>query len=96
MVMPLLSSLVLPVFTLPLAPKSMSRASFAVSVPLPSDTTPILLSVSLLGSVAPPLIVSISPSLRVEAVPLSPAKVMGFTTSAFRLLNAVPTLSAAA
>ena len=91
---PSLSSLVLPVCRLPSLPRLIFLASFAVSVPLPSDSTPMLLSISLLVSVTPPLIVRVSPNLRVEFAPLSPAKVMGLITSAFKLLRASPTLLA--
>ena len=82
-VMPLLSIWVAPVFTLPLLPKSMFWASLILSVLVAaSATTPMLPSVRV--PVAPPFTFRVEPSLRSTLVPLSPAKVRGLMTSAFR------------
>ena len=50
-----------------------SLANFTFNVPLPSDTTPILLSDNLAAS-APPLIVTVSPNFLLLTAPVSPAK----------------------
>ena len=60
MVTPALSTLVSPVVTLPLVPRSMFSASLTVNVSVPSATTPMLLSVK--APVAPPLTLILSPN----------------------------------
>ena len=49
-----------------------SLANLTFNVPAPSDTTPILLSDSLVVSVMPPLIDNTSPCLRTDVLPVSP------------------------
>ena len=75
MVSPLVFTSVLPIVTLPVAPRLISFASFTVSVSVPSATTPMFPSVSV--PAAPPTMLTVSPSLRSTSVPLSPAKVSG-------------------
>ncbi len=87
---PLVSNLVLPVVTLPVVPKSIFSASFTVKVSLPLATTPILLSVN--APFAPPLTLTVEPSLRVTLLPESPAKVSGWLTAVLSPVNAAPTL----
>ena len=55
-----------------------SFANFTFNVPLPSDTTPILLSDNLAAS-APPLIVTVSPNFLLLTAPVSPAKFKPFS-----------------
>ena len=85
MVKPSLFTTVLPVVRLPEVPKLMASASFTVRVSVPA-TTPMLLSVSL--PVLPPLTLTVSPNLRSNALPLSPAKVSGLLAWSFAALIA--------
>ena len=55
-------------------------ANFTFSVPVPSDTTPILLSVKSVA-VAPPLMATVSPSFLLIVVPESPSKFKPLSTS---------------
>ena len=71
---PLLLVTVLPVVTLPSAPRSMSLASWTLRPSVPFAITPMLPAVRLLESVSPPVMVSVSPRLRSINVPSSPWK----------------------
>ena len=55
----------------------MSFANLISNLSLPSATTPMLPSESLVASVSPPTTLTVSPNLRVTLVPVSPAKVNG-------------------
>ena len=80
MATPSLFTIVSPVRRLPAAPKLTFCASFRRKVLLLlSATTPILL-LSVSVPVAPPLTLSVLPSLRSTVVPLSPSNLSGLAT----------------
>ena len=81
-VKPLLLILVLPVVTEPLVPRSIFRANLTNSVSVPSETTPILPSVNTAPAAVFPLIFSVSSSLRVIVVPVSPSNLIPFVVTA--------------
>ena len=54
-----------------------SLANLMANLSVPSATTPMLSSESLVVSVTPPTRLTVSPNLRVTLFPVSPAKVSG-------------------
>ena len=82
-VTPILLTTVLPVVTLPFAPKLTVSASLISSWLVPLETTPILPLVNV--PVAPPLTFKSSPNLRVALVPESPIKPSGVSPKACTL-----------
>ena len=88
-VRPALLILVLPVVTEPLVPRSIFRANLINSVSAPSETTPILPSVNTALVAVLPLIFSVSSSLRVIVVPVSPTNLIPFVVTAVLAASAV-------
>ena len=88
-VTPALLMAVLPIVTEPAAPRLIFCANFTNNVSVPSETTPMLPSVNTALVAVFPLIFSVSSSLRVIVVPVSPSNLIPFVVTAVLADSAV-------
>ena len=88
-VTPALLMAVFPIVTEPAVPRSIFRANLINSVSVPLATTPILPSVNTALVAVFPLIFSVSSSLRVTVVPVSPSNLIPLVVTAVLAASAV-------